>query len=260
MGHHKYSVLKNAFTLAEVLITLGIIGVVAAMTLPVVIANYKKNLVVSRLKSTYSLMNEAFRRSVADNGPAIYWDYNLKNPEFWNRYYAPYIESVKICNWGEQDSAWTESWNTNLQRACSAIAYNSEGKRVNINNNQNKYLLKNGVGIILGGTNDNFGIDLNINKTRMVYGVDYFTLLPNGTFRQEDYNKGLFYSDSEFSSLRLARGEACLLFTNGGKTSDGKTLIQHCAEGYGHWSLGNTCGALIQCNGWEVPKDYPVRF
>lgn len=34
---------KKAFTLAEVLITLGIIGVVAALTMPTVIQNYKKN-------------------------------------------------------------------------------------------------------------------------------------------------------------------------------------------------------------------------
>ena len=33
---------KLAFTLAEVLITLGIIGVVAALTLPALISNYKK--------------------------------------------------------------------------------------------------------------------------------------------------------------------------------------------------------------------------
>lgn len=35
--------MKKSFTLAEVLITLGIIGVVAAMTLPSLIGNYKKN-------------------------------------------------------------------------------------------------------------------------------------------------------------------------------------------------------------------------
>lgn len=34
---------KKAFTLAEILITLGIIGVVAAMTMPVLIENYKKS-------------------------------------------------------------------------------------------------------------------------------------------------------------------------------------------------------------------------
>lgn len=36
--------LRTAFTLAEVLITLGIIGIVAAMTLPSLIGNYQKKL------------------------------------------------------------------------------------------------------------------------------------------------------------------------------------------------------------------------
>lgn len=34
--------MKRAFTLVEVLITLGIIGVVAALTLPALIENYQK--------------------------------------------------------------------------------------------------------------------------------------------------------------------------------------------------------------------------
>ena len=38
---HHYK-LKNGFTLAEVLITLGIIGVVAALTIPALIGNYQK--------------------------------------------------------------------------------------------------------------------------------------------------------------------------------------------------------------------------
>lgn len=43
---------KVAFTLAEVLITLGIIGVVAAMTLPTLIANYQKRQTVVQLKKS----------------------------------------------------------------------------------------------------------------------------------------------------------------------------------------------------------------
>lgn len=34
--------MKKAFTLAEVLITLGIIGVVAALTIPTLVNNYRK--------------------------------------------------------------------------------------------------------------------------------------------------------------------------------------------------------------------------
>ena len=51
--HHYYKGLnlkKFAFTLAEVLITLGIIGVVAAMTMPALVANYQKTVTVNRLK------------------------------------------------------------------------------------------------------------------------------------------------------------------------------------------------------------------
>ncbi len=55
-----YSLRKRAaFTLAEVLITLGIIGVVAAMTIPTLISNHNKRVVETRLKKFYSSMNQA---------------------------------------------------------------------------------------------------------------------------------------------------------------------------------------------------------
>lgn len=49
----------NAFTLAEVLITLGIIGVVAALTLPSLIQNHKEKVTIVRLKQAYSLFSTA---------------------------------------------------------------------------------------------------------------------------------------------------------------------------------------------------------
>lgn len=42
--------MKKAFTLAEVLITLGIVGVVAAITIPTLIAGYQKKEAVNALK------------------------------------------------------------------------------------------------------------------------------------------------------------------------------------------------------------------
>ena len=44
---------KRAFTLAEVLITLGIIGVVAAMTLPTLLNKYQEVVTVNKVKKFY---------------------------------------------------------------------------------------------------------------------------------------------------------------------------------------------------------------
>ena len=49
---------KIAFTLAEVLITLGIIGVVVAMTLPTLIENYKKQVLQNQFKEAYSILSQ----------------------------------------------------------------------------------------------------------------------------------------------------------------------------------------------------------
>lgn len=51
---------KNAFTLAEVLITLGIIGIVASMTLPTLINNQRNKALQTALKKAYSRHSEAF--------------------------------------------------------------------------------------------------------------------------------------------------------------------------------------------------------
>lgn len=65
-----------AFTLAEVLITLGIIGVVAAMTIPTLISKTQKKEAVTRLKGAYSQIAQAIRMSEADNGDISNWDFS----------------------------------------------------------------------------------------------------------------------------------------------------------------------------------------
>ena len=59
---------KSAFTLAEVLITLGIIGVVAALTLPTLIQNHQKQVYVTGLKKAYSNIQNAFSKMMLDEG------------------------------------------------------------------------------------------------------------------------------------------------------------------------------------------------
>ena len=61
-------VFKPAFTLAEVLITLGIIGVVAAMTIPTLIANTNSAKYRSQFKKTISTLSQAARLNQANYG------------------------------------------------------------------------------------------------------------------------------------------------------------------------------------------------
>ncbi len=61
MKHHSDRLYnKKAFTLAEVLITLGIIGIVAAMTMPVLIAKYRSKVLETQFKKRYSEVSQVF--------------------------------------------------------------------------------------------------------------------------------------------------------------------------------------------------------
>lgn len=68
---------KKAFTLAEVLITLTVIGVVAAITLPPLIQNYQKQVLVNQLKKSYSTLTNGFKLMLADDGVDNIWDTDL---------------------------------------------------------------------------------------------------------------------------------------------------------------------------------------
>lgn len=54
--------MKRGFTLAEVLITVGIIGVVAAMTLPILINNYKNMVYETQFKAAVSILTQGFKK------------------------------------------------------------------------------------------------------------------------------------------------------------------------------------------------------
>ena len=72
---------KLAFTLAEVLITLGIIGIVAAMTIPTLMQKYYEKQTVSRLKETYSILTQALKLCGEENGYPEEWGLTGRNEE-----------------------------------------------------------------------------------------------------------------------------------------------------------------------------------
>ena len=66
--------MRKGFTLAEVLITLGIIGVVAALVMPSLIANYKKKVWVVQLQKEISVWDNAMKLMLATDGVEYFND------------------------------------------------------------------------------------------------------------------------------------------------------------------------------------------
>ena len=56
----------RSFTLAEVLITLVIIGVIAAITVPTLMAQYRKKEYVTQLKKAYSTLSNGFKLAMTN--------------------------------------------------------------------------------------------------------------------------------------------------------------------------------------------------
>ncbi len=92
---------KAAFTLTEVLITLGIIGIVAAMTLPTLISKFQERQNISRLLKIYSILNQANSQVVDDIGEYSGWGLSDNNQESTRKafsYYEPYLKIIEKCD------------------------------------------------------------------------------------------------------------------------------------------------------------------
>lgn len=94
-----------AFTLAEVLITLGIIGVVAALTIPTLLQNQQDQQKVAKLKKEYSVLSQAYTMAVQENGTPDTWITStaMGDPTSGMNIFnnlAPYLKISKNCGFG----------------------------------------------------------------------------------------------------------------------------------------------------------------
>lgn len=88
---------RNAFTLAEVLITLGIIGIVAAMTLPIIVEDYRKKATAEALRKSYAELNQVLTMAISDYGDMQNWDYQsaAEISQWVQKYIKPYVKYTK---------------------------------------------------------------------------------------------------------------------------------------------------------------------
>lgn len=101
--------MKTGFTLAEVLITLGIIGVVAAITLPNLMTKLTNLRTEAVLKEDYSILQQMMI-SANDNG-AINAPSDVNNmdyiKEWFQTYFLPYIKVSSVCY--DEAGCWADN-------------------------------------------------------------------------------------------------------------------------------------------------------
>ena len=86
-----------AFTLAETLIVIGIIGVVAALTIPTLNSDANSKDKITKVKKSYSVLEDAFGRMVSDLGPVNEWaSGNLTSRRLTGKI-ASYMKATKKC-------------------------------------------------------------------------------------------------------------------------------------------------------------------
>ena len=88
----------GAFTLAEVLVTLGIIGVVSAMTVPTLMQNYQRQSYVTQLHKTYNEFSQALLRYQTDRNAINLAEAGLTSQDAVNNFITTYFKNVKECD------------------------------------------------------------------------------------------------------------------------------------------------------------------
>ena len=218
--------LKFGFTLAEVLITLGIIGVVAAMTMPALTAKYQQKVFVTKMKYTYTVLSNAFLMARADYGDPTTWD------------------------WGEEPSR------ANMERIVKTYVspYLSKMNEGFVDNTSQYYYirLKNGVTIVFsqdGCTDPNQCAEIDLRALYMICSID--DRLSYNNSEDRDYSRKDFLMKFHKNSNKM------IYFT---PSQDRNAVINSsmygCNKNVPRYKRMN-CGQLIYLDGWEIKDDYP---
>ncbi|MBE7705645.1 MAG: type II secretion system protein [Cyanobacteria bacterium SIG30] len=235
----------KAFTLAEVLITLAIIGVVAALTIPSVVANHKRNEIETSLKSSYSILSNAFNLAIKDYGPTYTWSIEEKENQaqnaeaFFNKFFAPYLKIAKSCG-------------TSTTSDCVYDFYSLGGGLFsfpagNTSDHFSRFYLTNGMTITalvatMNGKIHQLQLYVDTNgwkkPNKMGIDVQYFIITLE---KQDDPKRGY--------TLDSGTGDGTYAF-----------MIQHTNFGCRKpltatsGTLGLACTLLLKSNGWKIPS------
>ncbi len=186
--------LNDGFTLAEILITLTIIGVVASMTLPAIIQKNTEKTTVARLKKAYSTLSQAYLGVLSNDGSPDEWNLPYYMEDDGGQYildkFKPWLKIIKDC--GTREKGCYSEGNEDTQKETAAKVVLNDGTCLSFKVWQEQCMasfgnvqqVKNICGII--------EVDVNCLKTPNKSGQDIFRffltkdrIFPYGTALQD---------------------------------------------------------------------------
>ena len=183
--------MKKAFTLAEVLITLTIIGVIAALTIPNLMQKYQNHANYVALKKAYSVLSNTIKMAERENGTAEDW--GMLSTQTWDvaakigaEKIEPFLKYSKKCEKPNKD-CWVND--IKMLNGVATASYDLSS----LNGRTNLYVLQDGSVLVVvsnnqaSSNNENvlkpqrgdlryltFYVDVNGKKGPNQMGVDIF--------------------------------------------------------------------------------------
>ena len=224
---------EPAFTLAEVLITLGIIGVVAAITIPTLVQNYRQHVVETRLQKFYTTFNQAITMAEAQYGDKKEWYLDASGVEL-DKDGNPIEGTSKVDQWFNKYLSQFITIKKKVDKTGYVLYYLPDGSAFSLGVAGQPSLRD--MRFYPGDPEKCTGEWSKINGV-CSFNFEYYPISTSPSWKFL-YNKGL---------------EPTKYNWNG----DVNSLYNNCQQGSGAYYT-----ALIQYNGWKIPKDYPrkVRY
>lgn len=218
---HKKSKAFNAFTLAEVLITLAIIGIVAAIVIPILVNKSQEMSFHSALKKAYSDFSQATNQLVQDNnGSLVGVCTDVFISQCAKDWYAKYLSVLKKCLNGTVEGCW--------HKAGDIHALNNSDDGGWLSMDSSALILKNGMLVRFmnysSGCTYNFGghpictlinIDINGFKGPNIVGKDVYEfellkdkLMPVGG----SYDSWMYSAPNSYGCFPSSDGTGCAAY------------------------------------------------
>lgn len=224
----------QAFTLAEVLITIGIIGIVSAMTLSLLVQNYKKQEYVNRLKQGLSILNNTSRLIMTEDEVSNFQD---------TSFYIDAFNSIPVKGGSRLELDQTSD-NFNkfmLNRLNKYIRFST----YRCNGDKDSYCLKKNLNILSQDTYYPKNTTLIMLNNGMSYYLTYIYIdYSNNTSRQPNSACGYAIVDVNGITLPNQLGKDKYIFWMG---CDGSWYPQYGAT-YARWIAGD--------NNWITSNNY----